>query len=204
MRNDAETRELIRRSREGDENAFGELVGRCQGYAWRLAVRLLGSEEEARDAVQESFISIWRHLDRYDDRTAFTTWLYTIVTNRCRDVLRARRRQRRYLVPDTGREAAGGPVVPASDTPPGAGGGLMHRIQDLCDRLPPRQRLVFVLRDLHELNVREVTRITGMSPGAVKTNLSHARKKLRQWLETDREAIRTNPGEKKEHVVPIL
>ena len=171
--------ELLARSREGDQGAFSDLVERFQGYAFRLAFRLLADEDEARDVTQEAFIRVWRHLGRYEPGTRFTTWLYRIVTNLAYDRLRAGRRRRRAL------DAAGEEAQEFSASDAAAmheNRELARRIEVLADELPPRQRVVFVLRDLHGLSVQEVAEILNTATGTVKANLSYARQKLRERL----------------------
>src|SRR3990172_7891757 len=77
--------EVVARVRGGDREAFGWLVRRYQGRAWRLAVRVVRDEELARDIVQESFLKAYRSLDRFEGRSGFYTWFYRMVMNLCID-----------------------------------------------------------------------------------------------------------------------
>ena len=95
------TYETIIRCKSGDMSAFQSLVEEYQIYAYKLAFRLLCSEDEAKDVVQESFIRVWRHIQKYDLRSKFTTWLYKIVTNLCYDHLKARNRRTRIFQTDS-------------------------------------------------------------------------------------------------------
>jgi RNA polymerase sigma-70 factor (ECF subfamily) len=177
----ADIQELAVAAAAGDPDAFRKLVPASQGLAWALAVRMLGDEEEARDVVQEAFIRVWRHLPRFRPETRFTTWFYRIVSNLALDRLRARRRRSRILV-SAPEKVLLGIADPSGGTGPGEE-PLSDRLSGLIGLLPPVQRLVYVLRDLHELTVREVTRVTGLPEHSVKTNLFHARRRLRQELE---------------------
>lgn len=182
---DQTTRQLVLRSKEGDLAAFDKLVRRCQSYAYSIAVRLLCDQDEAEDVVQQSFIRVWKHLGRYDQRKKFTTWLYKIVTNRCLDRLKAARRRSELF----------SPMDPNDDPETIADERSLDQIQTneemirvvkaLTDRLPPKQKLVFVLRDLEDLPVDEVSEITGLSAGSVKTNLHYARRAIRNLLERE-------------------
>jgi len=176
---EADAVELVARSREGDQGAFRELVERFQGYAFRLAFRLLADEDEARDVTQEAFIRVWRHLDRYEPRTRFSTWMYRIVTNLAYDRLRAGRRRKRVVDAVTldAQESRAPDSAALHENAELAG-----RIGELVDELPPKQRVVFVLRDLHGLTVQEVAEMLNTAPGTVKANLSYARQKLRERL----------------------
>ena len=83
--------EIVARARGGDHEAFRTLVERYQGRAYRLALRVLGDEEQARDVVQEAFLKAYSALDRFEGRSRFYTWLYRLVFNLCID---AKRRDR--------------------------------------------------------------------------------------------------------------
>jgi len=174
-------------------DAFRRLVEHYQGYACSLAIRLLRNPDEADEAVQDAFIRVWKHLSDYDPRSKFTTWLYTIVTNLCYERLRTRKRNRKVFV------AAGEELLAAA---PSSGRGpdevteeqgFIRRIEELARELPPRQQIVFVLRDLQDLEIGEVAEITGLQRGAVRTNLFLARRKLRESLEMRNKEQETTP-----------
>ncbi len=174
---------MIEQCLAGDTGAFGHLVRRYQSYTFALAFRLLCNEQEARDVTQESFIKAWTHLAQFDPNRSFTTWLYAIVSHQALDHLRSRKR-RFALFPRDAAEAdlsdlqderALGETVSNAD--------LAAIIRRLTERLSPTQRLVFSLRDLHDLSIGEVLEITGLTEGSVKTNLHYARKQIRAMLE---------------------
>lgn len=173
--------ELLRACREGDRNAFQRLVETCQGYAFSLAIRFLGNEEDAGDIVQETFIRVWKHRHRFDFRCKFTTWLYRIVVNLCYDHGRARNRQ-------NGLFDSNSPELPLQwATPIDLEDNKIKKelaaiIAGLARQLTPRQQAVFVLRDLQDLDVAEVSEILGISKGSVKSNLSLARRNIRDKL----------------------
>jgi RNA polymerase sigma-70 factor (ECF subfamily) len=174
--------ELIERSTDNDDSAFEELVQQFQLYAFALAFRLLRSEEDAQDVVQEAFLRVWKHIGRFDRKKRFTTWLYSIVTNLALDRIRSlKRNQRLFFHEDESR--------PMQDIPDGldlfevhSNKELAGMIEGLTAGLPLKQRVVFTLRDLQDLSVEEVAEITKMSVGSVKTNLCYARRSLRKWM----------------------
>ena len=183
MQSSPDTNDLLIRSREGDLEAFRELVEHYQNYAYALSLRLLCNEEDAREVVQDSFIRVWKHLARYNPRVKFTTWFYKIVTNLCYDRIRTRSREGRIFNSDDSHHSLNLAVShhePANEV---IQHDLLKRIEILTGDLPPRQRVVFVLRDLHDLNIKEVMQITGMADSTVKTNLFYARRKIREKLE---------------------
>lgn len=172
---------LIARGARGDMQAFAALVRETESCAFALAVRMLDDADDAEDAVQECFLRVWRHLGRYDGRAKFTTWLYTIVSRICLDRLRERARTGAVTtrLPE-GCEAVG--TVESAEARIETR-DLAEAVRAMARELPPVQRLVFTLRDLEDLPVREVCDITGLSEGSVKTNLCYARRALRARLE---------------------
>ena len=178
-------KEMLLLSRQGDRRVFRTLVETYQGYAFSLAARYLGNEEDARDVVQDTFIRIWKHLPRFDFRCKFTTWMYRIVINLCHDRGKARSRQKRFLGPDPPGDLPdllSAAIAPIDLENESIRKELVTIIATLARELTPRQRSVFVLRDLQDLGVAEVSQILGISRGSVKSNLSHARQYIRKRL----------------------
>ncbi len=176
--------EVIRRCQQGDHTAFASLMEGYQSYAFALAVRLLCHEEDALDVVQETFIRVWKHIPSFDPRRKFSTWLYTIATNLCMDRLRQRARMRRYAADDAS-EAIESAAARENLEVQQCNADLIRRLKFLAARLTETQRLVFTLRDLQELSIREVADITGLSRASVKVHTSLARKRLRHYLTTE-------------------
>lgn len=177
----ADDGQLIARCVQGDPGAFRELVERHQGYAFALAFRILCDEDDAREAVQESFVRVWKHAGVYDTRSRFTTWLYRIVTRLAQDRLKSNIRRSRVIT-----RLPADQDVPAMK--PGADDEmtnrqLAQRITAIADGLPPAQRMVFVLRDLEDLSIGEIAERLGMSAGSVKANLCYARGRVRSLID---------------------
>lgn len=175
--------DVLCRSQNGDEAAFALLMREYQSYAFALALRLLCHEEDALDVVQNAFVRVWKHLPAYDGRGKFTTWLYTIVTNLCLDRMRQRKREQRVIDSSSSDTTE----FPAQDDMEQrhCNADLIRRLILLTGRLTETQRLVFTLRDLQELSIKEVADITGLSKASVKVHSSQARKRLRQILTTE-------------------
>ena len=169
----------IRAAQAGDQRAFEDLMIASQQRVAVLAWRILGDREEVKDAVQETFIRLFRHLRRYDERRDFFGWLFRIAVNVCRDLERRRRRRRLF--------------VPLDDAPPVAVDARLDEVvgarRDLVllsraiDALPEKERLALILRDVEELPAEEVARILGNSAATVRVQASKARAKVRQWVE---------------------
>ncbi len=181
---------LIRAARNGDEDAFERLVRTYDQSVLRLAVNLLRSPEEARDAYQEAFLKVWRNLHLFRSDCSFHTWLYRIVTNVCLDHLRRRKvRNEESTLIDTPegtvdriervREegAASDPERQLWNTQ------LSRRIGAALDALTPRERTVFELRHYEGLRLRAIGEILGTSEDAAKNCLFRATQKMRSSLE---------------------
>lgn len=168
---------LVVRAQEGDVRAFEALARRHERALYRVALRVTGDAGEAEDALQESLLDAWRHLDRFRGDAAFTTWMYRIVTNRCVSALRRRRRM----------PAADAAEVAASDSPERTVeldaelAALAGAVQDL----PYDQRVCWVLRELEGMGYAEISEITGAGEAAVRGRIYRARVRLaevmRQW-----------------------
>lgn len=158
---------LVGAARRGDLEAFEVLVRRHQVPVYRLALRMLGSEADAEDAAQEAFVQAWRSLARFRGDSAFATWMYRIVTNRCLNALAARRPVEgladRHSAPD------GDPSEIAERRArfQAVAGGIMT--------LPPDQRAALVLREFQGLSYEEVAGVLGVSLAAVKGRIHRAR-----------------------------
>ncbi|MGW2288146.1 RNA polymerase sigma factor [Streptomyces phaeochromogenes] len=169
---------LAVRAAEGDEDAFAVLVQRHAAALIRLATSLLGTGAEAEDAVQDAFLSAWRRLPEFQGRSSFGTWMYRIVTNRCLNVLRARR-------PVAPLEAAGD--VPAAEhaTSPARiteGRDAVRELREALDLLSAEQRACWVLRELDGRSYEFVADAVGISQEAVRARVFRARRCLTQAL----------------------
>ena len=174
--------ELIGRCLRNEVGAFRQLVEEHQRYVFSLAFRVLRDEDDARDVVQETFIRVWKNLHAYDMRAKFTTWLYTITVNLTSDMLKSKTRRRRWLLaPETAEsQNSAGTMEEEMNI---VNRDLALKIRELAGNLPPKQQLVFVLRDLQDLTVNEVAQILSMSTNTVKTNLCYARKFIRAHMQ---------------------
>ena len=174
------TLDLLRAVQGGDHEAFAALVRAHQPYAYALAMRFVWDHAEAEDVVQESFIRVWQHCSSFSGEAKFTTWLYSIVTRVAMDRIRRRKRWSLLLVRGDGQEQEPAGQSTAESALHNA--QAVDRVRALTEKLPHVQRMVFTLRDLQDLPVEEVVRITGMSAASIKANLCHARKRMRDLL----------------------
>jgi RNA polymerase sigma-70 factor (ECF subfamily) len=155
--------ELVRSAQAGDRVAMEQLLRRHSDRAWAIARRILGNDADASDATQDALIAIVRSLARFDGRSAFTTWMYRVVTNTCLDELR--RRARRPLPSERLPERTLH-EVDATDA-------LV--IDDALATLSPEFRAAVVLRDLCGLDYAEIATVLSIPIGTVRSRIARAR-----------------------------
>lgn len=165
----------------GEQHAFAQLVDRYKGPVYSLAYRMLGNAADAEDAAQEIFVRAYTKLATFDRSRKFSTWLLSIGSNYCIDVLRRRRATMvdlddvAFAVPDQ----APGPERSAVDQEQRA--AVARAVQ----RLPETYRLVTVLRYYHDLSYEEIENVTGLSEATIKTRLFRARRQLEELLQQE-------------------
>lgn len=170
----------IREAASGNRQAFRTIVEQYQGFVYAVAFRFVQDASEAEDLTQEIFIRLWTSLYTYRDEVKFTTWLYRIVANRCLDFLKSRHgRQRKNMV-----DVTSGYFVQDHSTPEREfqQTELMRAINLAAEELTPKQKAVFILRDLEGLTTEEVSEALSMSVGNVKSNLFYARQNMSEKL----------------------
>lgn len=173
--------ELVKTAAAGDKLAFKALVEKHQPFVVRVAFRFLLDREEAHDVAQEAFIRLWKNLHQYRQEVKLTTWLYRITINLCIDSTTSRHGKRKKLMTgltDRIESSARQPseVLEAHEE--------RQWLILLAEKLTPKQKAVFVLRDLEDLSAEETQSALSMSASQVKSNLFHARKKMNEMMTT--------------------
>jgi RNA polymerase sigma-70 factor, ECF subfamily len=165
---------LVVRAQEGDVRAFEVLARRHQAALYRLAVRVMGDATEAEDALQEALVDAWRRIERFRGESAFSTWMYRVVTNRCLAMLRRRR-----PVPVDRLTEPAAPDSPERSAEVDAGmAALGNALQGLRTEL----RVCWVLRELEGLSYAEIAQITAASEDAVRGRIHRARVQLAEVM----------------------
>lgn len=172
---------LIERAREGDAAAFEDIMIRCQRRVLSTAWRMLGNEEDARDAAQDTFFRLYKYLKSYRATEDFDGWLYKIVINACRDMMRKRARSATSQVPE--RDLASLETIASADDVEAIAIESQQRriITQALDSLSKKEREALVLRDLEGLSTEEVARILGSSESTVRSQISSARSKIKAF-----------------------
>ena len=176
--------QLLARHAAGERPALEELFRRYRLPAYRVAYRLLGHEADALDAVQEGFVKALTHLDSFQGRSSFKTWLMRVVSNAALDLGRQRGR-REALSFDAADAAEAGDAQPLVADDPAKGlerADLRRLLDQALATLPEAQRRTFVLHAEAGLSYREVAEALGISIGTVMSRLYYARLKLRAFL----------------------
>jgi RNA polymerase sigma-70 factor (ECF subfamily) len=176
-------RELAIQAREGDMVAFEALVLRKTPAVIAVARRVVGNVEDARDVAQMAFLRVWEQLSRYDETYSFNTWLYRIATNLSIDFLRSSRSREKahtatlHLVRQ--RESQTG-----NETSRAAEDDSASRLfQRVSGRLTGKQKAAFVLREMEDLDTREIASILNCGESTVRNHLFNARRVLRREIE---------------------
>lgn len=179
---DMDDREVVRAARDGDEDAFADLVRRYSGGLHRAVARIVLDEEEAWDVVQMTFVRAWQQFARYDSRWSFSTWLYRIGTNLSIDLIRSRASRQKAHRAGTEHQLrlVGGTEETSSRLDHGEVDGVL---QELVQYLTPQQRSAFVLREIEDLETSEVAEILGCSAATVRNHVFQARKTLRREIQ---------------------
>lgn len=168
--------QIVRAVLGGDTEAFGVLVDRHQERCLRLALHIVGSREDAEDAVQESFLRAYRYLGGYREREKFAAWLYRILVNQCRTLL-ARRQRLELPMAEWEWETTAEAVGACTED-----GALRAELAHALAALTPDQREAVVLRFADDLTYDEMSAITGLGVSALKMRVQRACSRLRQLL----------------------
>ncbi len=173
-----ENKAVLQKALSGDLDAFRDIVQTHQQFVYQAAFHLLANKEDARDATQECFVRVWKNLHAFDTTKKFTTWLYKIIVNLCYDDLRRAYKRRKVAFDGKEFSIAGDSDVEKETI----NSDLAQKIRLISKGLKPRQRIIFALRDLQELELQEIAGILNISVGAVKSNLFYARKNIRKKM----------------------
>jgi len=175
--------ELVQRTREGDRNAFRELVERYQSKVAGLALGMLRSREDALDVTQETFTKAYQNLDRFKGDASFYTWVYRIAFNVCVDHQRREGRLPQVPLDSEGATTQATdhpgdqPFQRARDTE------LAHAIREAIAELTPEHRAVILLREVEGLSYEEISRVLQCPKGTVMSRLHYARRQLQARLD---------------------
>ena len=179
---------LIRAFQAGDRAAFNTLVVMYKNVVFHMCFRMLGDYQEADDTAQEVFVRVFTSIKKFRFESAFSTWLYRITVNMCKNRLSSSEyRHKDKMVRIHNPSEKGNAFIDIEDKSQSPHGALEKKERSLIihkaiQKLPEEQKIVVVLRDIQGLSYEEIASITGLKSGTVKSRLARARLALRQQL----------------------
>lgn len=182
---------FIKKCVNGDLKAFDELIEKYEKTAYNIAFRMLKNPEDAMDVSQEAFIKVFKSIKTFNFESAFSTWLYRIVTNTCLDFLR-KRNTNVYSIDNpihTDEGEIERDIPDESDTPE----ELLEKkltkelVNNSISKLDENHRVVIILRDIQGFSYEEISKIIDCSIGTVKSRINRARKNLKDIIVKDME-----------------
>ncbi len=179
--------ELVSRSIGGDADSFNQLIRRWERPIYALAYRTLGREEDARDVCQDTFLRAYRALPGFKGQAKFSSWLYRIALNLCRDWMRRQRRAPVMQMPE-----GVDPIEMAAEREPAesietlvARRELSAVVEEAMALLPEEQRTAIILKEYHGMTFQEIADLQGCPLSTVKTRLYQGLSVLRRQLEAN-------------------
>jgi RNA polymerase sigma-70 factor (ECF subfamily) len=180
---DGEDQELIRATLQGDPEAFGKLVVKHHPLLFHMACRVLKNPVEAEDVVQEGFIEAYRHLSEFKQHSRFSTWMYTIVLNRIRNILRHSKVLHVYSLDIRRATRDGHYPMEVMEKGPALEDTLQHKLeleamQRAAKALPPKYQDIFTLYYFQNHSIADIAKMLNRPPVTIKVYLHRARKLL--------------------------
>jgi RNA polymerase sigma-70 factor (ECF subfamily) len=177
--------ELVARSRSGDVDSFNQLIVRWERPIYALAYRVLGREEDARDVCQDTFLRAYRALPGFKGQAKFSSWLYRIALNLCRDWIR---RQQRAPVSQMPEDVDPAELLAATEPTESIEDLVARRemsalVADAMKSLTEEQRTAIILKEYHGMTFQEIADMQGCPLSTVKTRLYQGLSQLRRQLE---------------------
>ena len=175
---------LLEKARQGDQEAFGELVRLYEKKVYALTLRMCKNPDDAAEAAQEAFLAAWQGLKFFRGEASFSTWLYRLASNACVDLLRKEQRHRAAAGPSLNDEDTYMDIADDAATPQELAerSELREQIEEGLQSLSPEHREVLILRELHQLSYDEIAQTLDLDTGTVKSRISRGRKALRNFL----------------------
>lgn len=178
----ADDRELVRRAQREDKEAFEELIRRHQHRVFAVAGGILRRREDVEDIAQQVFVKAYFSLKRFDQRAAFSTWLYKITVNECWDMLRKKKVRPLVYEADLSEEQAR-QVISSAETgkeEPDISDRLeaRQRVELLLEGLDERDRLMLILKEVEGFSIEEIAKVLDLNANTVKVRLFRARRRV--------------------------
>lgn len=177
---------LLKKIKNGDIASFELLISNYQVYAYNVAYRMLGNEEDAKDITQEALIKVYKSIHKFKETSSFSTWLYRIVMNTCKDELKKRKEATisldKEIQTDDGSmsmEIGDERLNPSRIVERNE---VSHVVQEAINTLPDANRMVIVLRDIQGMSYEEISQVIKEPIGTVKSRINRGRGQLKKIL----------------------
>lgn len=170
-------KELVERSKKGDEEAFAELMHTYEGKIYQQCLGIIKDEELAKDVTQETFVHAYQHLSTFRMESQFYTWIYRIAKNLSLNLLRKRKHREQELKEELF-------VIPVSPEAEPIKEEIKVRMFKALKELPEKQRIVIELFDIQNLSIKEIATQLKIPSGTVRSRLFYARKKMREIIDS--------------------
>ena len=183
---------LISKAKGGDTEAFEKLIESSKGLLFNLALKLLQNQDDAEEATQEVLLKMYKNISGFKGDSAFNTWAYRVMHNYCMDLLRKNKNKKNVSLDEriSYEEASDAQIQASQEDSPerqAEKNELKKIVRGAIAKLPESQRELIVLRDIEGLGIEEISKITSLPNGTIKSRLNRARLKLRDILAKHRE-----------------
>lgn len=179
-------KKLIKQSISGDVSSFEQLINQYQKMAYNVAYRIMGNEEDAKDMTQEALIKVYKKLKTFRMDASFSTWLYRIVMNTCKDDLR-KKKMKTISIDKTYDTGSGEVQMEIEDDKLGPEDRLIQKetqgfVQEALQEIPEANRIVLVLRDIKGMSYDEISEVLDLPKGTVKSRINRGRQALKDVI----------------------
>ena len=180
--------ELVKRVKNGDIDAFEEIIAKYEKRVFNLIYNVLKNDNEIEDVAQEVFVKVYKNIDKFQGNSSLYTWIYRITTNLCLDYIKKRKE---VIYIDEKLQLDDGEVelqLPSDEKLQDElyeEKELKEKLQKSIAKLPDKQRMMIILRDIKGLSYEEISEVLEMKLGTVKSQINRARLKLKEILEND-------------------
>lgn len=193
-----DVQQLIKEAQKGNLEAFGSLIEQHERLVYNIAYRMFSNPEDVKDISQEVFLKVYRYLGKFDGKASFSTWLYRIAVNTCIDELRKRQGKETISLDMENDNGESTLKSQYADNSPGVEEQIISnegfdRLKKAMNKLSYEHKTVITLRDIEGLSYSEISEITEVSQGTVKSRLARARKALKDLVLSE--------GEQKERLI---
>ncbi|AFN75221.1 ECF subfamily RNA polymerase, sigma-24 subunit [Melioribacter roseus P3M-2] len=172
--------ELVNRFKAGDETAFNEIVRKYQKRIYWHARQMLGNHLDADEVTQQVLIVIYEKLHTFNFQSSLFTWIYRIATTRSLNLLKRKNIKRFFSIDDEDTDfdlKSETDIIKDLDNKQ-----KLEKLEKMLNKLPPKQKQVFIMRNFDEFSYEEISQITGKSVGGLKATYFHAIKKITEWM----------------------